>query len=118
MGKVFGAISWELARVLLDKGRICKATPGDMKKAYSKAERFETQAERLLEKLKSEKLKDPNSIDLALRLSRFAPPAREAQWHANDANIEQGGNGSPTAALGEASGKRKSNMARAKSTRF
>merc|ERR1712070_1146244 len=57
--KVFGATSWEAYRLMKDRVRLCQvaadgkdAQSVEARKCYSKAERIDTQAVILLEKLK------------------------------------------------------------------
>ncbi len=88
-GKVFGESSWEGFRVLRDKVAILQACASPSKgsqrddvarKAYARAERFETRAVLLLQSLQQ---RGEDAKDAALHsLSYFAPIYRERQWHA------------------------------------
>ena len=78
---VFGDLSFELWRTMLDKvyliqhsvGPDVAATSAEARKAFSMAERVETHAAILLNNLQSEKVDD----DRVTELSIFAPPKRE-----------------------------------------
>ena len=83
VAKVFGPASWEMYRVIMDRVRVCQAMVDDAKrqgspskeivdlarKAYSKAERYETQASILQASLRKDEVKD----DVLWTLSHFAP---------------------------------------------
>jgi len=84
---VFGDVSWESHRLLRDKVRMWQALADDNKeaqsadaarKAYSKAERFDTRALILHQTL----LKDGVADKVLVSLSHYAPWVRERQWQA------------------------------------